>query len=61
MIDNKVCENCANGSLSWVACNGMDIRESQYPPMIECSIPENKYLMYPYDDCEDFKIRDKDD
>lgn len=32
----EVCENCQHGILSWVAVDGKDIRESQYPLLIEC-------------------------
>lgn len=35
-IDSRKCENCKHGLLSWIAVDGRDIRESQYPPMIEC-------------------------
>ena len=59
MNKNEICENCKHGSLSLVAADGQDIRESQYPPMIECSMEDEKYLKYPYDTCDNFKYKDR--
>lgn len=47
------CDNCQHGQLSWIAVDGKDIRESQYPPMIEC--PFFKELKEPQDICDEYK------
>lgn len=57
--NSRICENCKHGSYSWVAVDGRDIRESQYPPMIECNILHDKYLKYPDFGCNKFEPKEE--
>jgi hypothetical protein len=52
----EICENCIYGSLSWLAVDGRDIRESQYPAAIDCEL--DRITKDPTDTCDKFKEKE---
>lgn len=50
----EICNNCKHGQLSWIALDGQDIRNSQYPPLVECK----EKLREPDWYCADFELKE---